>query len=161
MVNPIRGEVSLPAGDETFTLRFSANALVDLEDALGMGIVAIGAEMTSWASQPARIRFKTIRAVVWAGLQEHHPERLEGGAANPDGVDLRRAGDIIVAAGGIEPVTSKISEAFARAFPAPETKGARPPKPEAATNGTGAASSPTGSRTASTRTRSGARPPAN
>lgn len=125
MANPHRGEVSFEAEGTEYTLQYSNNALVELEDRLDRGIVDISSELLSWAKDPKRIRLGTIRAVLWAGLREHHPE-----------VDLRAAGEIITKAGGVLEITGLIGEAFSRAFPAPEKKGSRPRK-RGATNGTG------------------------
>lgn len=113
MTNGVKGEVSLAAGGETYTLQFSVNGLVALEDALGVGVTAIGAQL-----QAPTIR--VLRTLVWAALQEHHPE-----------VDERQAGAIIDAAGGLPIVAPKILKAFRLAFPEAAKGTANPPKPPA------------------------------
>lgn len=112
MTNGVKGEVSLAAGGETYRMQFSVNGLVALEDALGVGVTDLGAQM-----QAPRIR--VLRTLVWAALQEHHPD-----------VDEAEAGRIMTAAGGLA-VTPKILEAFRLAFPEAAKGTANPPKPPA------------------------------
>lgn len=131
MANPLKGEVAFtvkldgeamaspnlsPFNGKAFTLRYSSDALVQVEDALDRGIVDIGAEMLSWQADPKRIRFGFVRAVFWGGLREHHPE-----------ITLQSAGDLAFAVGGIMAVVPLITDALGHAFPKAETKGARPP----------------------------------
>jgi len=108
MANPHRGEVAL--GDHT--LVFSINAICDLEDALGRSITEIGTEMETGLSM------RTLRAVIWAGLQERHP-----------GTSEKQAGDIISEV-GVPAAGEAVSAAFAAAFPQAEAEGkkARPRK---------------------------------
>src|SRR5262245_27836205 len=117
MANPHKGEVSFSANGKTYTLRFSTDAICTAEEALDMGILAIADEMQSWRKSPDRIRMKIIRALFWAGLRDNHPD-----------IELVHAGDLMIAAGGMLKVSELIAEAFSRAFPSAETKGARPPK---------------------------------
>lgn len=127
MSNPIKGETSFTVEGKTYTLKYSADAFVELEEKLDRGIVDVLAEMASWKDDPRRIRFGLARSVLWAGLQESQPERLPDGSANPVGVDLKLAGDLILMIGGIENAFGLITSAIAVAFPQAETKGARPP----------------------------------
>lgn len=131
MANPHKGEASFEASGKTYTLHLSADAICQMEDALDMGIVAISQEMATWGKDAKRIRLKTIRAVIWAALQDRHPD-----------VDLKAAGELILAAGGVAAVVGALEQAFTLAFPPAETKGARPRK-EAPQRmaGTGASSS--------------------
>lgn len=127
MANPQRGEVSFDAGGKTYTLHYSANALCELEDLLDKGIIELTTEMQGWEKNPGKIRFKTIRAMFWAGLRDHHPE-----------IDVAGAGELVTNAGGILGAVDLIGRAFGVAFPDAKTKGARPPKGSGA--GTGARS---------------------
>src|SRR5690625_1113917 len=100
MANPHRGEVAL--GDHT--LVFSINAICDQEDALGRSITEIGTEMETGLSM------RTLRAVIWAGLQERHP-----------GTSEKQAGDIISEVG--VPADSKaVSGACRAALPQSESE---------------------------------------
>lgn len=118
MANPLKGEMSFDAEGKTYVLIYSNNALVELEDQLDRGIVDISQEMTSWAKQPEKIRLGLLRAVFWAGFIERHPE-----------ITVKMAGELMNKIGGVAKVTEVVSEAFARAFPDPETKvEAHPPK---------------------------------
>lgn len=135
MANPIRGEVgfdvSVPgeSGEvvKTYTLRFSANAICELEESVDKSIVALLTEMASWVDAPEKMRMSVVRLMFWAGLRDRHPD-----------VDLKAAGELILAAGGIVRASELIMTAVERAFPAPKTKGARPPnrtaKPKAGTS---------------------------
>ena len=121
MANPVRGEVGFEADGTPYTLMFSTNALCALEDALGMSVTDIGAQMSG------SVRLKTLRSLFWAGLQDHHA-----------GVSEAEAGRIIDQVGAAE-AGELIGRAFAAAFPqAEEAKaGSRPRTPAA---GTGLAS---------------------
>lgn len=145
MANPQKGEVSFEADGKTWTLRYSANALCELEDHLSRGVVDIASELQSWgppvgpdgkssgetperaAERVKLIRLGTLRAVFWAGLRDHHPD-----------IDIRHAGDLLVAAGGAMGGLALVADAFAQAFPEPET--VRPPKGGRKVHGTGTAS---------------------
>ena len=100
MTNRVKGEVPLKAGDRTYTLRFSANAICELEDQLDMGINQIAKQM----ADPEAMRMKTVIAVVWAGLRDHHPD-----------ITLAQAGEIITDASLIGSMEA-VSEAFTVAF---------------------------------------------
>jgi len=118
MANPHRGAVALQAGKSAFTLSFSVNALCELEDALGLPVAKIAAGM----NDPENVRLKTVRALVWAALRDHHEE-----------ISLKEAGEIINDA-GIPACMEKIGQAFQLAFPdQPEAQeeGARPQKAKA------------------------------
>lgn len=104
MANPHRGQVSLVAGDATYTLSFSANALCELEDATGETV----AQITRKLNDSDGASMKLVRSLVWAALQDHHPE-----------VDLKKAGRIITDAGMVATMEA-IGRAFELAFPAQE-----------------------------------------
>lgn len=116
MPNPAKGEVALRVGETDYTLRLSINAICEAEALLDKTVNEIIASLD---------RVSTMRALLWAGLREHHKD-----------VSLFDAGDIIGAAGA-DVVGAKIGEAIKAAFPQAE-EGARPPK--AARAGTGNAS---------------------
>lgn len=104
MANPQRGELALQVGEKSYTLRFSANALCALEDALDVSVVEFGDMLTD----PKRVRLKTVRAVMWAGLQDHHPA-----------ITLKEAGDIIQEL-TMAKAMAAIGSAFELAFPTPD-----------------------------------------
>lgn len=112
MSNPLKGEVRLLAGGQSFVLVFGANAMVTLETALDLSLNQIVALFQS------DIRITTLRTMLWAALQDRHPE-----------VSELEAGRIMDQA-GLEQVGEKIGEAFTLALPKEDAKGsARPPKP--------------------------------
>jgi hypothetical protein len=117
MENKHRGELSFDADGKHFVLVYSTNALVELEDELNRGIMDIMREIGSWQEDHSKIRLSTIRAILWAGLRDRHPE-----------IDIHAAGEMIHKAGGMIAVINLIGEGLTRAFPTPETKGPRPPK---------------------------------
>lgn len=116
MANLHKGEVELKAGDSTYILRYSIDAICSLEDDLNMGFPVIAADM----SDPRKMRISSIRKVFLAGLREHQPD-----------MTLKRAGDLIVEAGGAAEVLGKIAEAFGAAFPEAEASDKRSPRQRA------------------------------
>ena len=125
MANPHKGEVAFEAGDATYTLRFSIDALCSLEEITGKGIIALSNEL----SDADRLSVTLLRQVLWAGLQEHHK-----------GMDLKAAGELIAAGGGVVAMVGIIARAFEATFPETEAGGAARP-PIAGQNGTGPRSS--------------------
>lgn len=99
MANPARGEVALRVGDEDFILKFSTNAICQVEERLDKGLNTIIANME---------RVTTVRALLWAGLLAHRPDTSIG-----------QAGEIIDRA-GMAPVTEALGKALALAFPKAE-----------------------------------------
>ncbi len=97
MANPHRGQVSL--GD--YTLSFSVNALCELEELLDQPMMEIVAAMQA----PDKMRMKTVRAMFWAALRDHH-----------DDIDIHGAGAIVTDV-GMTVAMSKVGEAFRLAFP--------------------------------------------
>lgn len=116
MANKHRGEVDIEVPSGTFTLRFSTNAICDLEDRLDLGI----AQIVGRLEDEEQMRLGVLRSVVWAGLRDNH-----------QGITEPQAGDVISEA-GMGVIVAKISEALSLAFP--ESEGAagggeaRPPK---------------------------------
>ncbi len=82
---------------------FDFNALCLLEEEVG----PIGAAM----EKIGQGSFKTVRALVWAGLQKHHA-----------GTSLSAAGDIVGAV-GFDVAVEAIGVAMESAFPAPSAEG--------------------------------------
>lgn len=116
MANPHKGEVELKAGEATYLLRYSIDAICSLEESLDKGFPAIVAEMAS----PATMRLSVVREVLRAGLQEHHPE-----------ITVKQAGELIISAGGAISVLGKVNEAFALAFPEVEAGDKKSPRQRA------------------------------
>lgn len=111
MANRERGEVELKAGEKSYTLRLSYNAIAEIETLLDKGINDI-AEMLR---DPKDFRIGTWRAVLWGALRDRHPE-----------VDLLTAGEIMGQA-GVDSVVSALGDAMTLAFPEREP-GENPPK---------------------------------
>lgn len=116
MANSHKGEVELKAGDEVYILRYSIDAICSLEDRLDKGFPAIAAEM----SNATTMRLSSVRQVLLAGLQEHHPH-----------MTLKQAGELLVNAGGAMVVLGKVNEAFAAAFPNTEASDKKSPRQRA------------------------------
>ncbi|MGE5589200.1 MAG: GTA-gp10 family protein [Bacillota bacterium] len=85
MPNPIRGEVPLQAGGQTHILRFTTNALVELEQTLGVPVSKL----------PERPGIREIRAMVWAGLLHRGPMTLEQVGAVIDEAGLQEAAQAV------------------------------------------------------------------
>ena len=145
MLNPQKGDVSFQVGDKTYMLRYSHLALIQLENKLDKSLMTVIAEM----SDVEKLRIGTVVAILWAGLQKHHPKMSYDDAASLlDEVE-----------GGASAMIEVIGESFQRAFNASGTKGTNPPQREA--NGTGSVSGSTTSLLASTQSHSGRSPPEN
>lgn len=126
MANAHRGELAFDVEGKEYTLHFSANAICELEDKLDRSFLSISKDLAAASTDPTQIRMSTLRAIFWSGLRDHHPD-----------IDLQIAGELMIKAGGLAKAMDMISEAFTRAFPAAETKAARPPKGVQRKNGTG------------------------
>lgn len=110
MANPHRGSVSLQAGDRTYTLSYSTNALCELEDRTGKTIQVLANALNS----PEGVSLKMVRDLVWGALRDHH-----------EGADIQTAGGIIDTA-GLPDVMEAIGQALRAAFP--DAKGGRNPR---------------------------------
>lgn len=104
-----KGEVEFEADGKKYTLSYSVNALCALEDEVGQGIVGILGEVQAWEQEPVSIRLKLLRAMLWAGLQDRHPE-----------VDVKKAGEILTSIGDIAGASNLVGDALAAAFPTDE-----------------------------------------
>jgi len=94
-MNKHRGEINLNVGDRIYTLKFTTNSIVLLEEALGKSVNKIGDD----------VGVKELRAMIWAGLQHNHPE-----------ITLDKVGEIIDEI-GTEYGFDRINEAISFAFP--------------------------------------------
>jgi hypothetical protein len=114
VANPFRGELGFEADGQAYTLAFTINALVALEDETELTAETIGPAL----SQGATGRLRMLRTVFWAALLEHHPE-----------VTQVEAGRIITSVGP-QAAMQLVAAALQRAFPpAEEAKaGSRPRK---------------------------------
>ena len=122
MTNSLRGEVALGG----YTLRFSVNALIELEEAMGKGVSEIAQHMSG-----GDVRMKDVRTILWIGLRDRQPDLTEEGA-----------GDLATEV-GIPAALEAVGKAFALAFPSEEggdvpAIGSRPQK----RGSTGSGSSP-------------------
>lgn len=117
---------SLKAGGESYKLRFSTNAIIEFEEAYGDSVMAFGQKMNAGVPDEngnvdpnaPQIRFKELRLLVWAALQEHHEDISE-----------KEAGAIIDKAGGMRAAFEVANGALADAMPSDEE--------EESTNGSG------------------------
>jgi hypothetical protein len=91
MANKERGEFTLVAGDRTFKLRLTTNAVVEIEDISG------GRTWDQVQLGIMRGSAKDMRLLFWGALREYHPD-----IATDDVKSLRAVGRLIDAAGGFE-----------------------------------------------------------
>lgn len=75
MANELKGEVDLRIGEKTYTLKFTRNAMADVESLFG------GRPFNEVIADQS---VSMLRACLWAGLKKHHP-----------GIDLLAAGDLM------------------------------------------------------------------
>lgn len=123
MANQERGELGFECGERRFVLKYSVNALCELEDALGMSI----RQFASLFKEPDSIRLKQVRAAMWSGLLEKQPgiTQQQAGAIIEE-ITMMRAMDLVgqamKAAFGF--ADSSVSEAEGDADP-PRGRGGR------------------------------------
>ncbi len=104
MANRQKGEVSFRADDKEWVLRYSTNALCEMEDLFGKSAIEVAQSLDSEAG----VSLKDLRAVFYCGLTDRHEDISE-----------KRAGDLIDDI-GMEAVGPLIAEAFLAAFPSAE-----------------------------------------
>lgn len=111
MANRERGEVGFEAIGKSWTLKGGTNAICEIEDATGMGIAAVGEQL----SEPKRMTLKLVRAAFWGLLRTNHEVSLAEAGEIIDDIGTQRAGELI-------------GEAFEKAFPKAKAGEARPLK---------------------------------
>lgn len=117
MANPIKGEVDINDGDQSYRLVFDINAFIEATNVLGMKMDGLQEELKSVPVEPG-----VFRALLFGALREHHPS-----------ASLFDAGRLMVKDG----VATAVGEALRAAFPdAPEGGNQNPPK-RALPRGTG------------------------
>lgn len=124
MANPFRGAVELKAGEQTYRLSYSINALCELEDAAGEPI----AKLANSLNDPENVRLTTVRNLIWAGLLDHHPEILD-----QKDQGLIFAGSVASEA-GIPAAMEAVGKALSLAFPE-QAEASEKPRPRRAANG--------------------------
>lgn len=126
MANPMKGEASLRLADgRTLTLAYSFDALCAVEEVAARSISEVLAEISKGAP-----RLTTARALIYGGLQQHHPE-----------VTLTEAGELILSDGPA--VSEAMNRALAAAFPK-AAEGRQAANPPSQRPGTGSRSSRSG-----------------
>lgn len=101
MANPHRGEVELVVGENTFKLRLSINAIVEVERTLNMTIAQVSQQMSLMS-------VTVVRGLLWGALRQHHPK-----------MTLNDVGDLIDEI-GLTPVIGLLGEVMAITYPEPE-----------------------------------------
>jgi hypothetical protein len=129
MANPHKGEVEFRAGEASYKISFSADALCELEGALGKNLD----EIINMLQAGDKLRLADLRIMFWKGLEDHQP-----------GKTFEDARAILKLLKPLE-MGQLVGRAFLLSMPAAEEgeAAAVPPKavPE---DGTGAASSTNG-----------------
>lgn len=105
MANKNKGEVSLKAGDKTYNLALTLNAMCELEEMFSKD----GVEMTfEQIATKAETNQRYLRAFLWAVLQRDHPEIvLKREAADRASKDVS---DVIEEAGGLVVMAEVLKE---------------------------------------------------
>lgn len=126
MANPNKGEVGFKADGKDYRLRFSADAICNLEDELNLTVNQIGKLM----QDPETLRMSMVRTAFCVGLRDAHPEiDADGARAVFKTLKLMTA-------------ITLVSKSFSLAFTDDESEGKaeNPPKPGPDKSGTGPAS---------------------
>lgn len=101
----VRGIVRFEAGEATLQLQFSINALVAMEEAMGVGVSEIGGKLSGADGKPVGV--KDMRTLFRCGLIEHWPD------GEPTDKEAGRIMDLV----GLKRAGELIGEAFSSAFP--------------------------------------------
>jgi hypothetical protein len=127
--NSHKGELGFTAEGRQLTLSYSIDALCRIEDRFDKSALTVLAAMM----RDPQVR--KLRAVLWAGLQEHHKD-----------IDEKTAGELIRSLGGVQPTVELINKAFLAAFPPAEAAegSADPQAPPETADGIGAVSTASG-----------------
>ncbi|TGN89423.1 hypothetical protein EOW77_0003605 [Bradyrhizobium yuanmingense] len=104
MANKYKGEIAFTAGEDSFVLRFSANAVVAIEDEFDQTINQLGKLM----SDPEKLRLSVVKKMFCIGLADHYAE------TRPE-IDRGAAETIFGRLGPVE-ATSLVVNAFTSAF---------------------------------------------
>lgn len=118
--NRQKGEAGFEVDGRTYVLAFNVNAMCEVEYVLNLSTDAILKALMR--SPPLHI----VRALLWGGLREHHPN-----------IDLNGAGVLMEEAGGAGPTLEKVGEALMAAFPDPKGGDDTPNPRKGAKAGTG------------------------
>src|SRR4030095_4248390 len=125
MANPYKGEARWEIGNVIYTLVFSVNTIIEIEEKLGKGFIKIGLDL----QDPEKVSYTVLRIMLWAALREKHKE-----------ISWQEAAEIFIGGGGLAPVMKKVLEAFAAAFPTQKKDDAARPTAPSQIVGTGSAS---------------------
>lgn len=142
MANKHKGEVGFTAGDKEYRLRFSADAICNLEEALDKGLNEIGTMLQA----QDKWRMSTIRTMFGIAMKDAQPDISDDEIAQT--FRSMRAKDALTI----------VIQAFSLSMVDPDEGGseaANPPQPSAQANGTGSDYSKSGSTVASTKKPSG------
>jgi hypothetical protein len=148
MANPNKGEVDVEIKGQQYRLAFTTNSICELEDLLGRGWFDIANDLASWSPPThadgsprvesadeikrriGRIRFSLMRSIFWAMLRENHAD-----------VTIKKAGELMQAAGDTGGALTLINRVFERSMPDARGSGGGdqgdPPTPGAAQNADG------------------------
>ena len=125
MSNPHRGEASFEVEGKAYRVRFSWNAAAEYEEAAGKPLSDALFDIAR-----ERLSARSLRAMLWAGLQEHHQD-----------VTLKEAGRLIDKMGRKE-AQRVMGVALRYFFPElepPEERAPDPPTPAAPAGAAGSA----------------------
>lgn len=118
MANRERGAVEIEAFDRTFTLRFSFNAMCEIEDHFDKSFDEV---MTSLNTKHPRLT--TLRGVLWGAMCENEPRP-----------SLQNIGELVDELGA-EAIGAAIGKAMEAAFPKSEDGAGNPRKASKAGTG--------------------------
>lgn len=114
MTNTVRGTVTFEASDKMWTLKFSTNALCELEDELGEGAEQLAAIM----ARPGTGKIKMLRLILKCALSDNHPD-----------LTLIQVGELIDEV-GIEKAMGMMQKALTIGMPVAEKGKTKPENPQ-------------------------------
>lgn len=125
-MNALKGEVSFASGSDRYTLVFTIDALIQLEETFDGSVQKIASLLG------ADVRMSDLRTIFAAGLMEHHGD-----------MDARAVGRLMSEI-GLGPATALVAKAFKATFEIDKGAGPGGGKGPRKPAGTGAAISTSG-----------------
>lgn len=105
-------DVVIDVNGKAYTLRLDLNAICTLEDVLSTPEHPVTFREALDLIEQKSLR--ATRALVWAGLRQHHPT-----------MSIEDAGDLLLEMGGVDGIDRKIGDAVAAAMGQPPTAAKR------------------------------------
>jgi hypothetical protein len=116
MANQMKGEARFPYDGQDWVLLYDANALLEIEDRLDLGLFALFAQLQRAEQDAKSVKIGTLATILQCGLVAHHP-------------DITRSDTAEMLLSGDPAVQEAIGTAITLMMPQTGDAGTRPPTP--------------------------------